>query len=120
VVIAVSAAAGGLGRWSALVVMAAVPPIADREGLARGVGERIGLREVLVGGLLAVPSVGWYAATAPGRLGCGLAAVLVGAGAWGWYVRRRLGGVTGDGLGFACYLGQMLVLLAAVARWGGT
>jgi adenosylcobinamide-GDP ribazoletransferase len=54
------------------------------------------------------------------RLACGLAAVLVGAGAWAWYVRRRLGGTTGDCLGFACYLGQLLVLLAAIARIEGS
>jgi adenosylcobinamide-GDP ribazoletransferase len=29
------------------------------------------------------------------------------------YLRRRLGGVTGDCLGAACYAGQLLVLLAA-------
>jgi len=33
--------------------------------------------------------------------------------AWGWYVRRRIGGVTGDALGTACYLAQCVVLLAA-------
>lgn len=118
--IAITAAAAGPGRWTALLVMAAVPPIPDREGLARDVAGRISLWEVVVGTLLAVPAVGWYGVLDPVRLGCGLAALLAGAGGWAWYVRRRLGGVTGDCLGLACYLGQLLVLLAAAARVGGT
>jgi cobalamin synthase len=32
------------------------------------------------------------------------------------YVRRRLGGVTGDCLGCACYAAQVLVLFVAVTR----
>ena len=31
------------------------------------------------------------------------------------YLRRRLGGATGDCLGAACYAGQLIVLLAASA-----
>jgi adenosylcobinamide-GDP ribazoletransferase len=112
----VAVASAGLGRWAGLVVMAAVPPIAGREGLARDVGERLGAWQVVGGTLLAVPAVAWYAWIAPVRCGCAQAAVLVGACAWAWYVRRRLGGTTGDCVGFACYLGQVLFLLAAVVR----
>jgi adenosylcobinamide-GDP ribazoletransferase len=114
--LAVAAASSGLGRWAGLMMMALVPPLVDREGLARDVGSRIRPRDLAVGTVLAAPAVGWYAWLEPIRFGCGLAAVLLGAGAWAWYVRRRLGGTTGDCLGFACYLGQVLVLLAAAAE----
>jgi adenosylcobinamide-GDP ribazoletransferase len=110
-VVIVSAA---LGRWAGLVMMALAPPLVDREGLARNVGERIRWRQVFLGTVLAGPAVLWEAWREPIRFGCGLAAVLLGTCAWAWYVRRRLGGTTGDCLGFACYLGQVLFLLAAV------
>jgi adenosylcobinamide-GDP ribazoletransferase len=109
-------ASAALGRWSGLLMMALVPPLVDREGLAREVGERISAPQVVVGTLLGIPVVLWYAWLAPVKFGCGLAAVLLGDLVWAWYVRRRLGGTTGDCLGFACYLGQVLFLLAAVAN----
>jgi adenosylcobinamide-GDP ribazoletransferase len=109
-------ASSGVGRWAGLLLMAVLPPLVDREGLARDVGSRIKLRDLAAGTVLAAPAVVWYAWLEPIRFGCGLAAVLLGAGAWAWYVRRRLGGTTGDCLGFACYLGQVLVLLAAAAQ----
>lgn len=47
--------------------------------------------------------------------------VLLAAAAFVWwlcaFLRRHLGGVAGDCLGFAVYAGQLLVLLAACARW---
>jgi adenosylcobinamide-GDP ribazoletransferase len=110
-------ASAGLGRWAGLVVMAAAPPIAGRDGLARDVGDRFGAWQVVAGTLLAVPTVAWYAWLEPVRFGCGQLAVLVGACAWAWYVRRRLGGTTGDCVGFACYVGQVLFLLTVVVRY---
>jgi adenosylcobinamide-GDP ribazoletransferase len=109
-------ASSGVGRWAGLLLMAVLPPLVDREGLARDVGSRIRPWDLVAGTVLAAPAVVWYAWLEPIRFGCGLAAVLLGAGAWAWYVRWRLGGTTGDGLGFACYLGQVLVLLAAAAQ----
>jgi adenosylcobinamide-GDP ribazoletransferase len=112
----VAAASAGLGRWGGLLMMALVPPLVDREGLARDVGSRMRLRDLAAGTVLAAPAVLWYAWLGPVRFACGLAAVLLGTGAWAWYVRRRLGGTTGDCLGLACYLGQIVVLLAAAAQ----
>jgi adenosylcobinamide-GDP ribazoletransferase len=117
VLVPVAAASAGLGRWAGLVVLAAAPPLTDHDGLARAVGERMGPWQVVAGTVLVAPAVAWWAGLEPVRLVCGVAAVLVGAGGWAWYVRRRLGGTTGDCLGFACYLGQLLVLLLALAAW---
>jgi adenosylcobinamide-GDP ribazoletransferase len=111
----VAAASGALGRWAGLVLMMTAPPLESREGLGRAVGARTGLWQVVVGALLAAPTC-WYAWLEPLRFGGGLIAVLVGALAWAWYVRRRLGGTTGDCIGLACYLGQVLLLLAVVLR----
>ena len=115
--LSVAAASAGLGRWAGLVVLAAAPPIAGRDGLARDVGDRLGAWQVFAGTLLAVPTVALYAWLEPVRCGCGQIAVLVGSSAWAWYVRRRLGGTTGDCVGFACYLGQVLFLLTVVVRY---
>jgi adenosylcobinamide-GDP ribazoletransferase len=119
VLLPVVIASAGLGRWAGLVVLVLTPPRAEREGLARSVGQRAGLWHAVGGTVLAVPAVAWCAWLLPVRFGSGLAAVLVGACAWAWYVRRRLGGSTGDCLGFACYLGQVAFLLAVVARRAG-
>jgi adenosylcobinamide-GDP ribazoletransferase len=115
--LSVAAASGGLGRWAGLVVLAVVPPIAGREGLAKDVGERLGAWQVVVGTLLVVPAVLWYAWLEPVRCACGQVVILVGSGAWAWFIHRRLGGTTGDCVGFACYLGQLLFLLAVVVRY---
>jgi adenosylcobinamide-GDP ribazoletransferase len=116
VLVPVAAAAAGLGRWAGLVVLAAVPPVQDHDGLSRAVGERMRPWQLVAGTVLAAPTVAWYAWLEPIRLGWGVAAVLVGAGGWAWYVRQRLGGTTGDCLGFACYMGQFLVLLTVGIR----
>src|SRR5262249_11912381 len=105
-----------LGRWAGLVVLAAAPPIAGRDGLARDVGDRLGAWQVVAGTLLAVPTVAWYAWLEPVRCGCGPIVGLVGSSAWARCVRRRLGGTTGDCVGFARYLGQVLCLLTVVVR----
>jgi adenosylcobinamide-GDP ribazoletransferase len=115
--VSVAVASAGLGRWAGLVVLTAVPPIAGRDGLARDVGDRLGAWQVVAGTLLAVPAVAWYAWLEPVRWGCGQIVVLVGSCAWAYYVRRRLGGTTGDCVGFACYLGQVLFLLTVVVQY---
>lgn len=109
------AASGAVGRWAILLLMAASPPVPNRASLAKDVGERIGWREVAVGSLLALPVVAACGWAAPLRTGLGVLAVAVVTVVWAGYVRRRLGGVTGDCLGCGCYLGQCVFLLAVVA-----
>jgi adenosylcobinamide-GDP ribazoletransferase len=114
-------ASASLGRWLVLPVMAWLPAVRDRPSLASDVGRRVGVREVVVGAFLAVPGVVPLAWLSPGRF---LVAILVLMIALGWIINtieRRIGGVTGDCLGFTCYVGQVLVLLVAAARidWPG-
>jgi adenosylcobinamide-GDP ribazoletransferase len=114
--LAVTVASAALGRWGILPVMALLPPVPGRAGLARDVGERLTVGEVLLGGLLTLPGVvAWAVADLLAFAGA-LVALLVFDGVFVAYVRRRLGGVTGDCLGCACYFGQIIVLLAATAR----
>ncbi len=115
-VIAAAVCSAAVGRWAILVLMAAVPPVPHRDGLSKDVGERTGVREIGVGLLLAAPFVVPFALIAPWKVLAGITAAVLIVLAWGWYVKRRIGGVTGDCLGCGCYLAQCAVLLAAVAR----
>jgi adenosylcobinamide-GDP ribazoletransferase len=109
------AASAAVGRWTILLLMVCVPPVPHREGLSKDVGERIGGRELAVGTLLTVPGVAVFAWDHPTRTAAGVVVAVLLVLAWAHYVRRRIGGVTGDCLGFACYLGQCIFLLAATA-----
>jgi adenosylcobinamide-GDP ribazoletransferase len=113
--VATVAASAAVGRWAILLLMATAPPVPNREGLAKDVGEQIRWRELMVGSLFAGLGLAVYAWTAWLRTGIGLAAVAAFTFTWAGYVHRRIGGVTGDCLGFACYLGQCVFLLAATA-----
>jgi adenosylcobinamide-GDP ribazoletransferase len=115
--LAVAVASAALGRWGMLPVMALLPPVPGRASLARDVAERLSIGDVLLGGLLALPGVVAWAVTNPLGIAGALVALLVFIGIFVAYVRRRLGGVTGDCLGCACYAGQIIVVLAATARW---
>jgi adenosylcobinamide-GDP ribazoletransferase len=108
-----------LGRWLILVVMAWLPPVPGRESLARDMAQQVGLRDMVTGTFLAVPGVALMAMMMPARLLVALPVLIVATWLFTKYVRRRIGGATGDGLGFACYLGQVLVLLIAAASIGG-
>mgnify|MGYP001083963976 CR=1 FL=1 len=116
VLVPAAVASACLGRWVILLVMATLPPVSDRPSLAGDVGERLSARDVAFGGLIAVPGVVAWGLIAPGRVAVAVTVLLLFALAFVAYVRRRIGGVTGDCLGCACYAGQLLVLLVASAR----
>ena len=108
-------AAATFGRLLTVITMAVVAPAPGGEGLAKSVGSGVRRRDVALAGLSAVPGLLPYALFAP------LASLLSFAAGgvfliWFRYLLiRRIGGSTGDCLGFAAYAGQTLLLLAAVA-----
>lgn len=115
-VLVVTVASATLGRWVVLLVMALLAPVPERASLARDVGERLTFGEVLLGSLFAVPGVVAWAMADLHRGTAAIACLLLFALLFARYVWRRLGGVTGDCLGCACYIGQIIVLLVAAAR----
>jgi adenosylcobinamide-GDP ribazoletransferase len=110
-------ASASLGRWSILPAIWALPPVAERQSISRDVGQRIDRGRLALGTALAIPGCLGLAMKSPGRLMLALVAV-VAITAWlVVYVRRKLGGITGDCLGFLCYAAQVTVLLVAAGRW---
>lgn len=104
-----------LGRWS-VVLLSAMQPYArrsDQEGAPPegAVPDFVGREELIVASVTAIPIA---FALASWR---GLAAallVLAVSGLWGWYCRRRIGGITGDTLGAGVEISETLVLLAGL------
>jgi cobalamin synthase len=93
--------------------MTYVPSVPHHQGLAKDVGEQTGWRELAIGSVLTTPATAALIVMRPIVGISGFIAVAVVTLAWGCYVRRRIGGVTGDCLGCACYLAQCVFLLSA-------
>lgn len=108
-------ASATLGRWVVLCVMALLSPIPDRPGAVQDIG-RLGPGALLAGTILAAPGVALMALDMPIQLAAAVLVLLAGSVVFTLYLRRRIGGVTGDCLGFACFAGQVIVLLVATAR----
>ena len=104
--------AGAAGRLLILAVMALVPPVPAREGLAKDVGQIADWGTFRLGLLWCVPVL-LFAALFD-AVGIGLAVIACAAFLFWFqrYLKRRLGGVTGDCLGFAAYAGMILTTLA--------
>lgn len=119
VLVAALLASGALGRWAAVTTMRLVPPAPRADGppgaVVKDIAGRASTRTWALAGLGALPLVVPLALVAP----VGLLLSLAGGGlALAWLRRlllRRLGGQTGDCLGSAVYLVQLVVLLAVVA-----
>lgn len=107
-------AAGGIARLVTLVVMAAVPPVTGRDGLSKDIGQEATWSTVGVGALLISPllvPIAWRDPLGSAFLAISIAILVI------WLrqlLLRRLGGVTGDCLGFAAYGG-----LIAATIWLG-
>jgi adenosylcobinamide-GDP ribazoletransferase len=113
-----AAAIIGSACFARLVVVAAmafIPPVATGSGLAKDIGGGVTARTLLGGALAACPALAAVAMLDWQGL---LAACLV-AGLFLIWLRamlmRRIGGSTGDCLGFAAYAGQLILLVALVA-----
>jgi adenosylcobinamide-GDP ribazoletransferase len=101
------------GRLLAVAAMSLIPPPRESSGLASRV--RGGGQTLALAALLALPGLLPLLFTAPLALtAAALASILFLI----WLHRllvRRIGGATGDCLGFAAYAGQLILLLALVA-----
>jgi adenosylcobinamide-GDP ribazoletransferase len=115
--IAAVTASAALGRWAILPAMWALPPVADRESLSRDIGRQLDWKRLLLGTIMAVPGCCWLACVSPGRLAIACAGVVGLIALLVRYVGRRLGGMSGDCLGFLCYASQVVVLLITAASW---
>lgn len=107
---------GAVGRLLSLVMMALVPPASNRDTLGReGLGETVGNTadwgKVIAAAFLASPVL----ALGAWRDGTGLALSLALLAMFALWFRhlllRRLGGSTGDCLGFAAYAGIVLTTI---------
>jgi len=107
-------ASSTLGRWAILPAMALVPPVPERASIARDVAAQINWRVVGVGTLWMLPGYAWLLGFRP-YLALGLVVgVTFAVWQFGRYVQHRIDGITGDCLGAACYVVQVVVLLAAI------
>lgn len=111
-------ASTAFGRWVAVAMMVSVPPLDQPGSLAKDIGQRPGLTILSAATLLALPFLLPLAAMMSGAaLAGGGAASLIFIVWFRHFLRRHLGGVTGDCLGFAVYAGQLILLLCVIARW---
>ena len=113
VIVIVASAASG--RLLAAALMAWVPPAPAGTGLAKDIATGVGPRVLALALVTALPAVVPLLLVAPVAAMAGVAA---GVGFLVWFralLIRRIGGSTGDCLGFGAYAGQLLVLLAATA-----
>ena len=103
---------GAVGRLVILVVMAVVPPVPARDGLAKDVGQVADWGTFGRGAMWCSPVLMF--ALVHDFVGMVLAALAIAVFVI-WYRRyllRRIGGVTGDCLGFSAYAGMILTTLA--------
>ena len=108
--------AGALGRLVIIAVMILVPPIAAREGLGRDLAQDATWGTFGLATLLITPVLVWAGLQDAVAL---VAAVLALAIFVAWqrsYLFARIGGVTGDCLGFAAYAGIIVTTLAFAHR----
>lgn len=109
-------AGASFGRLVVVVLMALIAPAPAGGGLAKDVGSRVGVRTLALALLTAVPGLLAFTLLQPWSV---LAAAGITALFLFWFrglLLRRIGGSTGDCLGFAAYTGQLILLLTAAAR----
>ena len=109
-------AAATFGRLLVVILMACTPPAAVSTGLAKDIGAQVGWRQWILALVLAAPGLALWCRDMPQSA---LFATCAGVAFLLWFRRlliRRLGGSTGDCLGFSAYAGQLILLLAATIR----
>jgi adenosylcobinamide-GDP ribazoletransferase len=102
-------------RLVVVAAMAFIPPVPTGTGLAKDIGGGVNAKTLLTGTLTALPALTVLAVL---EWQSPLGAVIL-AGAFLLWLRRmlirRIGGSTGDCLGFAAYAGQLFLLFAVIA-----
>ena len=104
-------------RWVLVVTIALCRPVPARPGLSGSVAGKIGWGSVLVATACAFPVMGACALWEPVRSGFALCGVVLIIPVFVRYFVRRVGGMTGDGLGSVSLISHLLILLAMAARW---
>jgi adenosylcobinamide-GDP ribazoletransferase len=109
-------AAATFGRLVAAGLMTMIAPAPGGGGLAKDVTSGVGLRILLFAAVTALPGLVAFGVMSP----LPMAAAVAAAGLFLVWFRglllRRIGGSTGDCLGFAAYAGQLILLLSATAH----
>ncbi|HEV3343238.1 MAG TPA: adenosylcobinamide-GDP ribazoletransferase [Pirellulales bacterium] len=111
-------ASATLGRWAMVVAMAWLAPLADRPSLTRLAGRQTVRVQAFWSGLLALGGSLPLAILWPARFGASVVATMIITTWFVYYLRRRIGGMTGDGAGAICYASQVAVLLCCCAFAG--
>jgi adenosylcobinamide-GDP ribazoletransferase len=109
-------AAATFARLFTVIVMVTIAPAPGAAGLANNVTSQIRGRDVALACLTSFAGLLPFAVNAPLAMLC---AGLIAAVFLLWFralLIRRVGGTTGDCLGFAAYAAQLILLLAATAR----
>jgi adenosylcobinamide-GDP ribazoletransferase len=103
-----------LGRWSILLLTAALPYARP----SASVIDSMGKRSLLWGtGLVLVATIVVMIATKSGRAWIAMAAVVAVTAGFGFYCQRRIAGITGDTLGANLQLCESAALLTFI--WAG-
>lgn len=107
--------AATFGRLLAVITMASIAPAPVSNTLAKDFGGKVSLAYAASAVILAMPGLLPLSLASPLSM---LGATVAGAVFVLWFnrlLKLRIGGSTGDCLGFAAYAGQLIVLLAVIA-----
>ncbi len=99
-----------------VLAMVLVPPVPERESLARDVGSSVSWAGFAFSSFGAVAPVVLFVYLMPMHAVLAIALIALAVAVLTSQIRRRLGGITGDCLGCIGYVTQVLILLAAAAR----
>jgi adenosylcobinamide-GDP ribazoletransferase len=109
--------ASTFGRYMAVVAMTLIPPLEQGSGVAKDIGSRVKGSQLRNATSMALPFLLPLACVKPWSLLVGIGVSLLFILKFRRMILHRLGGVTGDCLGFAVYATQVIIILAVGASW---